>query len=246
MVSANKTGTSATSASRKRRVFIAEDHPIFLHGLVQLINSQPDLEVCGTAASAPKALSGLRENCCDAAVVDISLKGPNGLELIKHIRTEHQHLPILVLSMHDESVYAMRALRAGAGGYLMKGEDPETFVHGLRKVMNGQTAVSDEFSQQLIYQVASGHGRANAVNNLSDRELEVLDLVGRGRASREIAADLNLSIKTVESHRLRIKEKLGLRNAADMVRFALEWVSLEKGLPVPVQQNGTGADGSEE
>ena len=226
----NSTLPEGDTSAKKRQLFIVEDHPIFSHGLVQLISGEPDLEVRGTASSAPVALSELRNHACDAVIVDISLRGTNGLELIKHIRTEHPELPLLVLSMHDESIYALRALRAGAGGYLMKCEDPETFIGGVRKVMAGEVAVSPQFSQQLIFQVLKSNGEGNPVDQLSDRELEVLDLVGRGRSSRDIAADLHLSIKTVESHRLRIKEKLTLKTAAEMVRFAVEWVNLEKGL----------------
>src|SRR4051794_39648974 len=141
------------NGSTKKRIFIVEDHPIFRRGLSQLINCEADLEVCGEADSAPRAVSRLREVTADAAVLDISLQGTNGLELIKQIRAEHTQMPILVLSMHDESVYALRALRAGANGYLMKDEDPDSVLAGLRKILTGEVAVSGPFGEQLIYRV---------------------------------------------------------------------------------------------
>jgi len=220
----------ATVTAAKKKIFLVEDHPIFRRGLMQLINNEADLEVSGEVDSAPQAVSRLRERAADAAVLDISLQGTNGLELIKQIRAEHPVLPILVLSMHDETVYALRALRAGANGYLMKGEAPDTVLSGLRKVLLGEVAVSPQFGEQLIYRVVqSGRaGEPSPIDALTDRELEILDLVGRGRSSRQIAADLHLSTKTVESHRLHIKDKLGLKSAAELVRFGVEWVNREK------------------
>ena len=170
--------------------FVVDDHPIFRHGIVQLINTEPDFFVCGEASSAPQALSALRTVEADAAVLDVSLQGTNGIELLKQIRAEHPDLPVLMLSMHDEKHYALRALRAGAAGY-------------------------------------------------TDREVEVLQLIGEGRSSREIATDLNLSVKTVESHRLHMKEKLRLKNAAELVRFAADWVAqqAESGGDSPDNEN---------
>jgi DNA-binding NarL/FixJ family response regulator len=235
---AEKTSTPAEAAPKanataKKRIFLVEDHPIFRQGLRQMVNSEPDLEVLGEADSAPRAVSKLREMAVDAAVLDISLQGTNGLELIKQIRAEHAALPILVLSMHDEMVYALRALRAGANGYLMKNELPETVLSALRRVLAGEVAVSPSFGEQLIYRVVqSGRvGEPSPIDSLTDRELEILDLVGHGRSSRQIAADLHLSTKTVESHRLHIKDKLGLKSAGELVRFGVEWVNREKGGP---------------
>jgi DNA-binding NarL/FixJ family response regulator len=225
------TGPAPIQSSQKRRIFVVEDHPIFRRGLSQLINCEADLETCGEAESAPRAVSKLRETTADAAILDISLQGTNGLELIKQIRAEHGQLPILVLSMHDETVYALRALRAGANGYLMKDENPDVVIAGLRKILDGDVAVSAEFGEQLIYRVVqSGRlGEPSPIDSLTDRELEILNLVGHGRSSRQIAADLHLSTKTVESHRLHIKDKLGLKSAAELVRFGVEWVNREKG-----------------
>src|SRR4051794_19136218 len=220
------------NGSTKKRIFLVEDHPIFRRGLNQLINTEPDLVVCGEAESAPKAVAKLREVKADGTVLDISLQGTNGLELIKQIRAEHPAMPILVLSMHDETVYALRSLRAGANGYLMKDEVPDTVLSGLRKVLTGDVAVSPRFGEQLIYKVVeSGRlGEPSPIDALTDRELEILNLVGAGRSSRQIAADLHLSTKTVESHRLHIKDKLGLKNASELVRFSVEWVNRDRGV----------------
>ena len=208
-------------------VFVVDDHPIFRHGIVQLINTEPDFFVCGEASSAPQALSALRTVDADAAVLDVSLQGTNGIELLKQIRAEHPDLPVLMLSMHDEKHYALRALRAGAAGYIMKREDGDTFLSALRRVVAGETVVSPTFGQELIYRVVSSETSQSdsPINVLTDREVEVLQLIGEGRSSREIAVNLNLSVKTVESHRLHMKEKLRLKNAAELVRFATDWVA---------------------
>lgn len=222
--------TSSTNPAKKR-VFLVEDHPVFRMGLKHLINSEPDLEVDEEAESAPQAVSRLRERTVDAAVVDISLQGTDGIELVKNVRAEHRELPLLVLSMHDESVYAMRAIRAGANGYLMKRESPETILAGLRTILGGEIAVSPVFKDQLIYRVLRGSSlqEQNPIDSLTDREIEILNLVGRGLGSRQIAEKLHLSTKTVESHRLHVKEKLNLQTASELVRFAVEWVNRETG-----------------
>ncbi|MHA3772776.1 response regulator [Verrucomicrobiota bacterium sgz303538] len=210
----------------KRRVFVVDDHPIFRHGIVQVINSEPDFDVCGEANSASEALAALREIAVDIAVLDISLQGCNGIELIKHLAAEHPKLPMLVLSMHDERHYAVRALRAGANGYVMKREHVDNFITALRRVLEGKIYVSDALGEQLIFQALRGNTTeaSSPVDLLSDREVEILQLVGQGRSSRDIADQLHLSTKTVESHRLRMKEKLGLKNASELVRFAMNWV----------------------
>jgi DNA-binding NarL/FixJ family response regulator len=225
------TGTVGTpnggSAPAKKRVFLVEDHPVFRTGLKHLIDNEPDMQVAGEVESAPQAVSRLREHRVDAAIVDISLEGTDGIELVKHVRAEHETLPLLVLSMHDESVYAMRAIRAGANGYLMKREDPETILAGLRSILAGEMAVSPKFKEHLVSRVLRGGTMAepNPIDSLTDRELEVLNLVGLGMSSRQIAEKLHLSMKTIESHRLHVKEKLNLQNAGEMVRFAVEWVN---------------------
>ena len=213
------------------RVLLVEDHPIFRHGLRQLIETEADMQVCGEADSAQRALSLLRETEADAAIIDIALPGTNGIELLKHIKAEHPRLPVLVVSAHDEEHYALRALRAGASGYVMKREAADTLIAGLRRVLSGQVHVSKSFGEQLIFQVAhgSGEGTHSPLDRLTDREIEVLELVGNGKSSREIADALHLSTKTIESHRLHIKEKLGCKSSTELVRFAVEWVAQRAG-----------------
>ena len=158
--------------------------------------------------------------------MDISLPGADGIELVKHLHSEHPKLPILVISAHDERVYAMRALRAGAFGYLMKREGEHLLISALRSVLARKVWVSPAFGEQLIYKVASGSaGGVSPLDSLSDRELEVLRLIGEGKSSREIAEALHLSVKTVESHRLHVKEKLKLDTSSALIRFAAEWAS---------------------
>ncbi len=218
--------TSApNNVTQKRRILIVDDHPVFRLGLVKLLEDEPSLAVCGTVGTAADALTFLRQQRCDAAVVDISLPGANGIELVKQILAEHAGLPILLVSMHDESVYALRALRAGALGYVMKRDAPTAIVDALGKILSGQIAVSPAFGEQLIYRMARGNavGEGSPIDCLSDRELEVLHLVGEGQNSHQIASSLHLSVKTIETHRLHIKEKLGFKSAGEMVRFAMDW-----------------------
>ncbi len=173
----------------------------------------------------------LRKTNADVAIVDISLPGANGLELVKHLKVEHPNLAILVVSAHDEQLYALRALRAGASGYVMKKEAEAVFLSALEKVVSGGVYVSPAFGDQLIYKVARNEGgqSASPLDVLSDREMEVLQLIGESKPTRQIAAELNLSVKTVESHRLHIKEKLGLSTSTDLVRFALDFVAQQTG-----------------
>ena len=193
-----------------------------------MICAEEDLEVCGEAATAPEALDALRRIKADAVVIDISLPGSDGIELLKHLRSEHPHLPLLVISAHDEKVYALRALRAGAAGYLMKNEGEDCLIPALRKALAGEVWVSPAFGEQIIYKVVHGAvAGGNPLDGLSDRELEVLRLIGAGKSTQEIADLLHLSVKTVESHRLHIKEKLALQTSTELVRFAHEWVGQE-------------------
>lgn len=212
-------------------VFLVDDHPIFRHGLARFIEAEPGLKICGEASSAALALDSLRKVKADVAVVDIVLPGANGLELIKHLRTEHPTLPILVVSAHDEQLYALRALRAGAAGYVMKREAESVFLEALRKVIAGGVYVSPNFGDQLIYKVARSEGDPahSPLDALTDREMEVLQLIGGGKGSRQIAEELHLSVKTIESHRLHIKEKLHLQSSTELVRFALEFVAQQNG-----------------
>lgn len=210
---------------KKHRVFVVDDHPIVRQGLALLINQEPDLVVCGEAeepASVPAALARLQP---DIVVLDISLPGRDGLELLKGIRTTDPDLPVLVLSMHDESVYAERALRAGANGYMMKQEATDKMLVVLRRLLRGEPYVSDRVTSRLLQQIVTGPAKAKqaSIASLSDRELEVFHLIGAGYGTREIAEELHLSVKTVESYQAHIKEKLALRSARALVQRAIEW-----------------------
>ncbi|MGA8656385.1 MAG: response regulator transcription factor [Chthoniobacterales bacterium] len=218
--------TSIANPSAKR-ILIVDDHPVFRIGLADLVSQQPDLVVCGHADAAPAALERMRALKPDLAIVDISLGGTNGIELIKMMKAEVPRLPILVLSVHDESLYALRALRAGALGYLMKAEAVQHVVAAIRRVLEGKIFVTPRFADHLIFKsiqsVESGSG--DPVDQLSDREIEVLELLGKGENTRSVAKLLNLSVKTIETHRAHIKEKLGLKDSSEMIRFAIDWVA---------------------
>jgi DNA-binding NarL/FixJ family response regulator len=211
-------------------VLLVDDHPAIRRGMAAIIDEESDLTICGEASTAPMALEAMRRLNPDIAVIDISMPGTNGVELIKLMLAEQPKLQILMLSMHDESVYALRALRAGAKGYVMKGEALECVLAGLRKVGEGEIYVSPKFSDRLIFKTIQSTiaGVASPVDKLSDREFEVLRLLGKGFGSRDIAEELSLSVKTVETHRAHIKEKLGFKEAGEMVRFAIDWVVQER------------------
>jgi DNA-binding NarL/FixJ family response regulator len=213
-----------TNAKRKR-IVVVDDHPLFRKGLEQLINSSGDtFHICGEASDAAEGMAVIRQLKPDLAIVDLSLPGANGIELIKNIRAEFSKLPVLILSMHDESLYALRALRAGAQGYVMKQEALENVIVAIREVFAGRPYLSAEMSAQLITNFAGGSKEANPTDKLSDRELEILELLGKGRDVREIAKALHISSKTVETHRAHIKEKLNLKNARQVTRFAVQWL----------------------
>ncbi len=209
-----------------KRIMIVDDHPLFRKGLTELINSDDEFMVCGEAANAAEAMDVIRRVAPDLAIVDVSLPGANGIELIKNIRAEFAKLPILVLSMHDESLYALRSLRAGAQGYVMKQEALANVLTAIQQVFDGRPYLSATMSAKLIvsYAEAPDNGKAAPTDNLSDRELEILELIGKGREVREIAKELHLSPKTVETHRAHIKEKLNLENARQVARFAVQWM----------------------
>jgi DNA-binding NarL/FixJ family response regulator len=211
----------------KRRLFLVEDHPVTREGFAQLINYQPDLQVCGQAGAAAKAIVAIDTLQPDLAIVDISLAESNGLELIKHLKSRHPALPVLVLSTHDEALYAGRALRAGARGYVMKQAPTSEVMNAIRTVLGGELYLSDPMRSRLVHEHFDRPKRARAtgVEGLSDRELEIFELVGHGHTTRRIASKLHLSISTVETHRAHIKEKLKLNNALELVRRAVEWVN---------------------
>jgi len=210
-----------------KRIVIVDDHPLFRKGLQELIHSDGAFAVCGEASDAAEAMDVIRQLKPDLAIVDLSLPGANGIELIKNIRAEFPKLPILVLSMHDESLYAVRALRAGADGYVMKHEAMANVVRAIQEVFNGRPYLSPAMAAQVITKFArkSSEDEPDAVDRLSDRELEILELIGKGNEVRQIAKSLHLSPKTVETHRAHIKEKLNLANARQVARFAVQWIA---------------------
>jgi DNA-binding NarL/FixJ family response regulator len=211
-------------SSKRSGVFLVDDHPIVRQGLAQLINAEGDLHVCGEASGAREAMAMLVPPLPDLVVVDISLEDRNGVELIKDIIARHPGLPCLALSMYDESMYAVRVLRAGGRGYVMKQEAPKKVVAAIRRVLEGHIYVSDDMATRLVDQfVMTTPGAASPTGELSDRELEVLTLLGRGHGTREIAEKLFLSIKTVEAHRERIKEKLKLKTGSELLRYAVQF-----------------------
>jgi len=210
------------------RVLIVDDHPILRQGISQLINQEKDLEVCGEAGDVQKALDLIEKTKCEIAILDISLNGASGIELLKDIKVRFPKLPVLILSMHDESIYAPRALRAGASGYVMKHEGPDKVLIAIRKVLNGEVYLSEKLGATLLNQMAGRKSMVTSpVEQLSDRELEVFSLIGQGHATRAISEKLHLSVKTIESHRAHIKEKLNLKNATELVHHAIQWAQSE-------------------
>jgi DNA-binding NarL/FixJ family response regulator len=209
---------------------LVDDHPIFRHGLTQLLDRQPGLTVCGHADSAPDALEQMRRLKPDLVILDITLRGTNGIELLKMMKAELPHLPMVMLSMHDEILYAIRALKAGALGYVMKADGPTPLLKAINRALQGKLFVSPRLEEVLILQAIHGSesGPASPVDRLSDRELEVLTMIGRGHPTRSIAQELNLSVKTIETHRAHIKEKLGFADGNEMVRFAIDWVAQQE------------------
>ena len=208
-----------------KRILIVDDHPIVRQGVRFVIEQEPDLRICAEAESATEALHLLQQHKPDLAVVDISLKGTDGLELTKWIRAQDEHLPVLIMSMHDESLYAERVLRAGAHGYVMKAEVADNIVIAIRKVLKGEIYLSEKVGQNILQEV-SGRNTGmehSPIRELSDRELEVFRLIGQGHGTRDIAAQLHLSIKTIETYRSHIKDKLGLGSATQLVRYAAQW-----------------------
>jgi len=204
---------------------VVDDHPIVRQGLALLIDQEPDLVVCGAAEEAESALAAIATSRPDVLVLDISLPGPDGIDLLKTIRSIDPNLPVLVLSMHDETTYAERALRAGANGYIMKQEATENVLVALRRILRHELYLSERIANRMLRQIVSGGPAAEQapIARLSDRELEVFRLIGAGLGTRQIAEDLRISIKTVESYQAHIKEKLELQSSRDLVQRAIEW-----------------------
>lgn len=209
----------------KARVLLVDDHPIVRQGLAMLISAEPDLTVCGEASTGAEALQLVRTVQPDVAMIDIALDDRSGVELIREIHGMMPDLPLLALSMHDESLYAERVLRAGGRGYVMKQEATESMLTAIRRVLAGEIYLSAKMSTRLLGQFASaapGEG-VSPISRLTDRELEVFTMIGRGLSTREIAEKLFLSVKTVEAHREHIKDKLGLRSSVELVRHAVQF-----------------------
>ncbi|HMC26782.1 MAG TPA: response regulator transcription factor [Verrucomicrobiae bacterium] len=214
----------ASSRPRKIRIFIVDDHPMMRQGLSQLIGNEPDLELCGEAEDAGTAVEQIDQLNPDLAIIDISLRSGNGIELIKDLQGRRPELPVLVLSMHDESLYAERVLRAGGRGYVMKQEGGKKIMQAIRQVLAGQTCVSPAISSQILDSVAGRRKpAASPVETLTDREFEVFQLIGQGRATKQIAQQLRVSVKTAEVHRVNIKKKLKIGSIPELIRFAVRW-----------------------
>jgi len=219
---------------RKRKVLIVEDHPIVRYGIKRILNSEPDLAVCGDVESAEQAIESLKTVMPDIMVVDISLKHTDGLQLTRIIKARHPDLPILILSMHDERIYANKALRAGANGYVMKEESTEKLVSAIRNILQGDIYVSEDVKKNVLQTIAGKQNESNntSITKLSDREYEIFLLIGTGLSCRAIAKKLCLSIKTVETHRARIKQKMGLDSSTKLILAAMEWAQRENLIPV--------------
>jgi DNA-binding NarL/FixJ family response regulator len=221
--------SAAATAMVKRSVFIVDDHPIVRQGLALLINRELDLAVCGDAEEAGAALRLIDSMRPDLVVVDISLNGPDGLDLLKDIRARETSLPVLILSMLDELLYAERALRAGANGYIMKQEATEKVLVAIRRILAGEIYISDRMANKMLHRfVGAPMGKSSTTADLTDRELSVFRLIGEGHGTRQIAEELNISVKTVESYQAHIKEKLSLRNGRELVQRAIQWAINER------------------
>jgi DNA-binding NarL/FixJ family response regulator len=214
----------------KKKVFIVDDHPIVRERIAELINQEPDLEVCGEAEDAVQAVKAVGSLSPDIAIVDITLKDTYGIELIKQLKDLRPQLPVLVLSMHDEALYGERALRAGAKGYLTKQEATKKIIDAIRRILRGEIYVSDKLAGALVRKVAGGkdQGGGSPVDVLTDRELEVFQLLGQGLTVREVADRLFVSAKTVDAHREHIKQKLNFKTSAELLRFAIQYTLQER------------------
>lgn len=234
-------------SSVKTRIYIVDDHPLMRMGLRAMVNGESDMEVCGEAADAATATAEIIKLKPDLVIADISLRGNSGIELIKNIKAFDPGIDVVVVSMYDESIYALRVLKAGARAYVMKQDVTTRVLDAIRRARNGQLFVSERVASQMLNRFVDGteDGASDSpVSSLSDRELEIVNLIGDGLPTREIAAKLFLSIKTVETHRVHIKRKLNLSNATQLVQFCVRWVEENKaaaGIPAPesaLQQAG--------
>lgn len=216
---------STEKTGAKKRIFLVDDHPLVREWLTNLINQQPDLAVCGEAETGPQAMQAILQLKPDIAIIDIALKNSSGIELIKDLKQTQAGTAVLVLSMHEEPHYAERALRAGAKGYMVKRETTRKVIIAIRQVLAGRIYISDELASALAARLVTGKGlpKESQVEQLSDRELEVFELLGQGRGTRQIAESLKVSVKTVQAYCGRIKEKLNLASATELLREAVRW-----------------------
>jgi len=217
--------TSRTGEPRKSRIFLIDDHPLVREGLANLINGQNDLIVCGEAEDSAGAMTGIAKTRPDVALVDISLKNESGLELVKNLESQFPLVALIVLSMHDEALYAERALRAGARGYVMKRESTKSVLASIRRVMEGGVYVSEKVVNSMArrFSLSPKRVESSPVERLSDRELEIFRLLGQGRTTAQIAEDLHLSLKTVQAYCARAKEKFGVTSLGELLRAAIRW-----------------------
>ena len=220
-----KSPSEALNSTAKARVMIVEDHAVVLQGLSNLIDDEPDMTVVSGAESFEQAIDRIPQFKPDVVIVDITLGDRSGLDLIKQLHDEHPSLPVLALSMHDETLYAERALRAGAKGYIMKKEAMDKVMTAIRRVLGGEIYISEKMASRMVNKLIEGRssGSATPLEQLSDREFEVFNLISQGIGPTEIANRLGVSVKTVETHREHVKQKLGLKSGAELTRFSLQW-----------------------
>jgi DNA-binding NarL/FixJ family response regulator len=220
----------APKAAKKHRVFLVDDHPIVLAGFTLMLNAQPDIEVCGSASSAEEAVGKVQSAKADLVISDITLPGRSGLDLLKDLMAANSQQSVLMVTMHDEMLYAERAIRAGARGYLMKEAGSEKMLAAIRHVLAGNIYVSDRIQAKILNAMHSPNQRTSAspVEKLSDREFEVFRLLGEGKTTKEIADQLHLSDKTVAVHRGHIKDKLGIKSATELMHTAVRWVEANR------------------
>ena len=238
MPSSRATAIEPTTSARPHRILLVDDHPVVSEGLAEIVNRQQDLRVCGSCDSGKRALHEINRLAPDLLVIDIGLDGTNGIDVIKQIKSIHERLPIVVLSMHDERLYAERAIRAGALGYVMKQAPVSEVLVAIRQALAGRRHLSRNMQERLVqlFGVGSTAVMQPGVDQLTDREIEVFALLGNGLSTREIAGRLNISAKTVETYRAHIKEKLGLRNGTEILRAALDFA--QKHVSCPDSPNG--------
>jgi len=215
-----------TSGPPAKKVFIVDDHPVFRDGLVRIASAIPGLVVCGEADNARDAFEAISKQDPDLVLMDVNLPGKSGLELLQDVQAVRPELPVLVISMHDEKLYAERVLRAGGRGYIMKQEGPDKMREAIAKVLNGQVYASERTTAAILdaFSRPRSSESTSTVGKLTDRELEILRLTGQGKDNRAISLDLHISLKTVDTHRAHIREKLGVKNSTELIHYAVRWV----------------------